>query len=552
MRTPAAIALTAAMTCASIQSTAVTAAPATADAGTFTIEVIVREDVPEGAAPSFEVVEANLAELAELLADPTPGTTIEPNGSGWITGTPTDPEVINQWAVAANGLASAWDASTGNTDITIAVLDTGVADHANLGDRRLEGISFVDGDPTVDPTGHGSWVAGLAAAAHDDVGVAGVCPNCTILPVQVADASGRVPWSAAAAGVTWAVDQGADIINLSFGGGHSQTLADAVAYAVANDVIVVAAAGNDGTTNEFFPAALDGVLSVAGHDATYGAYSWSNRGPWVDVAGPGCSVGASGGGYSTICGTSFAAPVIAGMVGLLFDVRGSLPTGVVEGVVEAATTPLDYVDTGWVDAARVLAVDPATFSLEPAPAESAKPTHHFEDVDPTAYYAEPVAWLVETGATNGTGPTTFSPNETVTRGQLATFLWRLEGRPEPHDSTTRFEDVDPAAYYAEPVAWLVETGATKGTGPTTFSPNETVTRGQAATFLWRLDGTPTVQGTPLSFADVDPAAYYADPVAWMAALGITGGTGPDTFSPNDTVTRGQLATFLWRRNNLDE
>ena len=372
------------------------------------------EDVPEGSALSFEVVEANLAELAELLADPTPGTTIEPNGSGWITGTPTDPEVINQWAVAANGLASAWDASAGNTDITIAVLDTGVADHANLGDRRLEGISFVDGDPTVDPAGHGSWVAGLAAASHDDVGVAGVCHNCTILPVQVADASGRVPWSAAAAGVTWAVDQGADIINMSFGGSHSQTLADAVAYAVANDVIVVAAAGNDGTTNEFFPAALDGVLSVAGHDATYGAYSWSNRGPWVDVAGPGCSVGASGGGYSTICGTSFATPVIAGMVGLLFDVRGSLPTGVVEGVVEAATTPLDYVETGWVDAARVLAVDPATFSLEPATADSAEPNHRFEDVDPTAYYAEPVAWLVKTGATNGTGPTTFSPDKAVT------------------------------------------------------------------------------------------------------------------------------------------
>ena len=91
MRTPAAIALTVAMTCASIQSSAAPE-PATADAGTFTIEVIVREDVPEGSALSFEVVEANLAELAELLADPTPGTTIEPNGSGWITGTPPTPK----------------------------------------------------------------------------------------------------------------------------------------------------------------------------------------------------------------------------------------------------------------------------------------------------------------------------------------------------------------------------------------------------------------------------------------------------------------------------
>ena len=139
---------------------------------------------------------------------------------------------------------TAWDTTTGDLDITIAVLDTGVDDRANLGDRRLNGISFVDGDPTVDPTGHGSWVAALAAASHDQTGIAGACPKCTILPVQVGDASGRVPWSAAAEGITWAVDQGADVINLSFGSGsRSETLADAVAYAVANDVVVIGAAG---------------------------------------------------------------------------------------------------------------------------------------------------------------------------------------------------------------------------------------------------------------------------------------------------------------------
>ncbi len=547
MRTPATIALTFAMTCATVQTGVTSAAAVALPDGSITVEVIVREDVAEGEAPSFEVVEADLGELAELLADPAEGTTIEPNGSAWITTSPADPEAVNQWALVANGIADAWDHSTGNAEVTIAVLDTGVADYANLGDRRLAGASFVDGDPYVDPTGHGSWVAALAAATHDEVGIAGVCPDCTILPVQVADQFGRVPWSAAAAGITWAVDQGADIINLSFGGAsRSETLADAVAYAIANDVIVVAAAGNNGNADEFYPAALDGVLSVAGHDANYGAYGWSNHGAWVDIAGPGCSVGAVSEGYSTICGTSFAAPVVAGMVGLLFDVRGALTPDVVEDVVETATTPLDYVETGWIDAATLLATDP--FAVEPEPATT-EPMP-FLDVDPNAYYAEPIAWLAATGATSGTSPTTFSPDDGVTRGQLATFLWRLEGEPAPLGPTTAFADVDPAAYYATPVAWLASTGATTGTSPTTFSPDDTVTRGQLATFLWRLDGSPMPEGATSSFTDVDPVAYYADPVAWMAHVGITSGTSPTTFSPDDTVTRGQLATFLWRRDDL--
>ncbi|MEM9466431.1 MAG: S8 family serine peptidase [Actinomycetota bacterium] len=554
MRTPTTIALTVAMTCATVQSSVSAVAASPLSDGSITVEVIVREDVAEGEAPSFEVVETDLGGLVEMLADPDDGTTIEPNGSAWITATPPDPQAVNQWAIAANAFASAWDTTTGNGDITIAVLDTGVDASANLGDRLLPGISFVDGDPSIDPTGHGSWVAALTAAAHDDVGVAGVCPDCSILPVQVGDQFGRVPWSAAAEGITWAVDQGADIINLSFGGGtRSDTLADAVAYAVANDVIVIGAAGNNGSSDEFYPAAFDGVVSVAAHDPNYGAYSWSNHGAWVDIAAAGCSVGAVDEGYSGICGTSFAAPVVAGTVGLLFDHRGALTTDVVEAVLEAATNPVDYVETGWIDAATVLTVDPETVLVEePAPVVAPASAMPFVDVDPGAYYAEPVAWLVATGATAGTSPTTFSPDATVTRGQLATFLWRLEGEPDPVTEVAAFADVDPGAYYAQAVAWLASTGVTTGTSPTTFSPDATVTRGQLATFLWRMDGSPSVEGATSAFADVDPGAYYADPVTWLAAVGITAGTSPTTFSPQDTVTRGQLATFLWRRAHLGE
>ena len=551
MRSPITPALTIALVAATIHVSGSAAAATPLSDSTITVEVIVREDVVEGEAPSFEIVETDLSGFVEMLMDPADGTTVEPNGNAWINAVPSDPHAADQWAIAANRLATAWDTTTGDLDITIAVLDTGVDDRANLGDRRLNGISFVDGDPTVDPTGHGSWVAALAAASHDQIGIAGACPKCTILPVQVGDASGRVPWSAAAEGITWAVDQGADVINLSFGSGsRSETLADAVAYAVANDVVVIGAAGNEGTTSEFYPAALDGVISVAAHDPSHRAYPWSNHGTWVDLAAAGCSIGSEANGSTTICGTSFAAPLVAGVVGLILAEQGSLPVEMVEDVLEAATIPLDFVETGWLDAATALSVSPGS-ALAPTPVAATAPEMPFTDVDPTSYYAEPVTWLVATGATAGTGPTTFSPDDTVTRGQLATFLWRLDGQPAPVGDVIVFDDIAPDAYFADAVAWLTSTGATTGTGPTTFSPDDTVTRGQLATFLWRLDGSPTIDASTSSFDDVDPAAFYAGPITWLAAVGITGGTSPTTFSPHDTVTRGQLATFLWRRAHPD-
>ena len=93
---------------------------------------------------------------------------------------------------------------------------------------------------------------------------------------------------------------------------------------------------------------------------------------------------------------------------------------------------------------------------------------------------------------------------------------------------------------------------TTGTSATTFSPDATVTRGQVATFLWRLAGSPSVDAATASFDDVDPNSFFADPITWLATVGITSGTSPTTFSPFDTVTRGQLATFLWREAHLGE
>ena len=164
----------------------------------------------------------------------------------------------------------------------------------------------------------------------------------------------------------------------------------------------------------------------------------------------------------------------------------------------------------------------------------------FGDVEESAFYTNAVQWMVDNDITTGTSPTCFSPRDPVTRGQAAAFMWRMEGEPTatPHS----FSDVT-AAYQQSPVSWMAATGITTGTSSTTYSPDNELTRGQLAALLHRLAGEPEASGHP--FNDVT-SSWQQTPVAWMVANSITTGTSSSTFSPDDTVTRGQLATFFYR------
>ena len=170
-------------------------------------------------------------------------------------------------------------------------------------------------------------------------------------------------------------------------------------------------------------------------------------------------------------------------------------------------------------------------------------TLDFADVSTDAYYYEAVKWAAKKGITGGTGDGTFNPNGACTRAHIVTFLWRAAGSPEPK-STVSFADVPADSYYAKAVAWAVENGITLGTGDGTFSPNATCTRAQSVTFLYRALGTAptTVNG----FTDVTADAFYADAVAWAVESGVTNGTSASTFSPNNGCTRAQIVTFLYR------
>ena len=170
----------------------------------------------------------------------------------------------------------------------------------------------------------------------------------------------------------------------------------------------------------------------------------------------------------------------------------------------------------------------------------------FQDVPDDAYYFEAVNWAVANNVTSGTSETTFSPNVGCTRAQVVTFLWRAAGQPEPTEGTNPFTDVKEGTYYYKAVLWAVEKGITNGTSETTFDPDETCTRGQIVTFLWRREGKPAPTGANNPFADVKPSAYFGSAVLWAVETGITNGTSETTFEPNEDCTRAQVVTFLWR------
>ena len=171
--------------------------------------------------------------------------------------------------------------------------------------------------------------------------------------------------------------------------------------------------------------------------------------------------------------------------------------------------------------------------------------HPFLDVPAGAYYEDAVVWAVGKGITSGTNATTFDPNGTCTRAQAVTFLWRAAGSPTPKTKLMPFPDVPVGSYYWNAVLWAIEQGITEGTSYLTFSPNDSCTRAQIVTFLWRAKGNPAVSGNA-PFTDVAPDAYYAAAVTWAEKNGITGGIGNGLFGSNNTCTRAQIVTFLYR------
>ena len=334
------------------------------------IGLLVVRVVPARRAAALAQLEASPA-VARAGLDPLVGAldTI-PNDSSWSA----------QWGLRQVRLPAAWDSTHGSSSVVIAVLDTGVdATHPDLAGATLPGYDLTNGDSDpADDEGHGTGVAGvIAARTNNQQGVAGVCWGCSILPIKVLGSDGRGDLATVAAGIVRAVDAGAQVINLSLGGPASlPALENAVAYATRNGVVVVAAAGNNGTSAPFYPAATPGVISVAATDQSDDLYPWSNHGSWVTLAAPGCDTTAlRGGGYGIYCGTSFATPLVSGLIGLARSLRPGATRDELVTALEQSTTAVDAdLGRGRIDAAAALAALPPGATPLPAPARPATKT----------------------------------------------------------------------------------------------------------------------------------------------------------------------------------
>jgi hypothetical protein len=266
-----------------------------------------------------------------------------------------------QWHLRKIGAPAAWDISKGSEKVIIAVLDSGVdPGHPDLAGKLLQGYNFYDNNyDTNDVTGHGTAVAGVAAAVTDNgLGVAGVGWRCSILPVRVTDRSGYVSYSTLSKGLIYAADRGARVAVIAFRIYGGQSVSSAAKYFMDKGGLVFAAGGNTGSyvgdpDNPY-------IISVSGTTSSDSA--WGSYGPYIDLSAPcsGIYTTLRGGGYGSMGGTSLSAAIAGGVAALIFSLNPSLGPGKVEEILESTAVDLGApgYDTryGWgrIDAERAL------------------------------------------------------------------------------------------------------------------------------------------------------------------------------------------------------
>lgn len=349
--------------------------------------------------PKVEYVEKNFIASAELV--------------------PNDPGFSGQWHLSAISSPGAWDINTGSSSVVIAVLDSGAdINHPDLALNLVAGHNFLDGSNNVydngSNSGHGTAVSGvISATGNNGIGVSGVSWNNSIMPLVVVQ-DNWATYSAIASAINYAADHGAKVINMSLGGtSYSSTLQSAVNYAWNNGLVSVAAAGNSASSTPIYPAALDNVIAVSGTDQADNLASFTSFGDWVDVAAPATPIYTTmlGGGYGSWQGTSFSAPQVAGLAGLLFSHNPSLTNQQVVDLIKNTADDLGapgfdpYYGNGRINAYRALLAAPLPGSGTPPPPPSATPPTPGDTTPPTVDFVsvqyDGVKWLnVNTSASD--------------------------------------------------------------------------------------------------------------------------------------------------------
>lgn len=446
-----------------------------------------------------------------------------------------------QWGMWRVGMPSTWDITPGSAGVIVAIIDTGInKDAPDFAGRIVDPYNAMtertDWPEWKDNKGHGTAVAGVAVAqGNDSQGIAGVAWNVKIMPVKIADLGETYDY-VLARGIKWAVDHGADVINISFAGSDTTTVETAaINYALSHGVPVIASAGNTGYSssgNIAYPAALPGVIAVGATSRVPmdARADFSATGPELDIAAPGKEIiSHSLSGFSLWSGTSFSAPLVTGVAALLLSVNPSLTPNQVTAAL--TSTADDLGDSGW-DASFGWGMVDADEALDQA-----------------------------SGGTTTSSSTTTSSTTTTTSSTTTTTLPPTTTTTITVPSTTtttapRFVDVSPATTpYAEEIGYLASLGIVVGKGDGHFYPDSPLMRQQFAKMIVLTMGYPVGETEMAPFGDVshlpgDLYPYHYVAVAWKNA--ITQGTRSGYFSPYLDLNRAQMITMVVRAAGLPE
>ena len=523
-----------------------------------------------------------------------------------------DPDHDLQWHLDAVQTQSAWAESTGG-DMVVAVLDTGVSQ----GGEDLDCHTFVSpynaiagqagAAAATDDHGHGTHIAGTVAQCTDNgVGVAGVAFDVSLMPVKVLNSTGSGVLSDIAEGIEWARTHGADVINLSLGchGCDHPMIDEAIAAAVAEGVVIVAAAGNSNASSIFYPARHPDVIAVGATDFRNLRAPYSNRGSDLDLVAPGgdnlrddnadgfadgvlqetfCSLGPSscpdsvdgstGWAYYFIDGTSMATAHVSGAAAILLSAHPDVDREVLRLALQRTTLDLgpggfdtsyghgliqihyaldfDLERPVWGDDAALL-VDrygetSLTFSWGGAT----------DNVSVTGYQlrlrgSDGLEVAARAATVTGLSPASPYVFEVLARDEVGNWSDPLVAVVQ---TAQAFTDT-PGHIFYDDILWMSGTDVTRGCNPPAndrFCPDDSVTRGQIAAFVVRALGLSEIDHP--GFVDVPGGSTFATDIGKLATAGITTGCNPpsnDRFCANDPVTRGQIAGFLVRALALSE
>ena len=329
---------------------------------------ISEDDTPEEVVDRLNSKDKDSIEFAE------PDYLIEPSAI------PNDPYYSYQWHLPKIGAPAAWDNTVGTSSVIVAILDTGVdCTHPDLAAHCVPGWNFYDNNSdTTDVYGHGTAVAGtVAAVGNNALGVASLSWNSSIMPVRISDATGWATFSTIANGLTYAADHGARVANNSYASWQSSSVLSAAQYFQSKGGVTTISAGNESTVYASTPLSPY-ALVMSATDSNDAMASWSNTGTLIALASPGVSIylPTRGGGYGSWSGTSFSAPIVAGVAALMISVNPSLSAKNVQTLMEQNADDLGPV--GWdpqygygrVNAARAVAaaasfVNPPTDTIPP-------------------------------------------------------------------------------------------------------------------------------------------------------------------------------------------